>query len=97
MTVQHIFRKPFSTVNVHAVIGKNEPFLNNTISSFTFNEIGLKTADDLLLTHVTFTPITKPADRLIEILYSIMVTIGPDIEFLRLVGVAAQAQISTIT
>lgn len=81
MSVRHINGTLFSDVEIRCVIGKNEPFsqpaydnLTGTslnTSQFVFDEIGLKTQDELLITHVVFSPIEKSANRIIEVVYSL--------------------------
>lgn len=73
-TYMHVAGTQISTVVVSCTIQKNEPF-NQDQTPFTFNEIGLKTQDGLLITHVTFTPITKGPTRLIQIVYTIEITL----------------------
>lgn len=85
MAVRHINGTLFSDVEVRAVIDKNEPFgqaafdnigVNLNDSSFVFDEIGLKTEDDLLITHVVFTPVEKTANRIFEIVYTLRIRIA---------------------
>ena len=85
MAVRHINGTLFRDVEIRCVLGKNEPFgqaafdnLNTTnlnASEFVFDEIGLKTQDRLLITHVVFRPIEKTANRIIEIVYTLRVRI----------------------
>lgn len=85
MDVRHINGSLFSDADIRCVIGKNEPFsqlptdtvgaVDLNTEEFSFNEIGLKTADNLLLTHITFTPILKNAQRLIEVVYTLRISI----------------------
>lgn len=85
MDVRHINGSLFSDADIRCVIGKNEPFnqiatdtvgdLDLNTQDFAFNEIGLKTADNLLITHITFTPILKNAQRLIEVVYTLRISI----------------------
>lgn len=72
MLVRHVTGSFISYVDIYAIIGKNEPHFD---SSYTFSEIGLKTEDDMLITHVTFAPITKDPGRIVEILYTLAVTV----------------------
>jgi hypothetical protein len=85
MAVRHINGTLFSDVEVRCVLDKNEPFgqaafdnvanTNLNSSAFVFDEIGLKTEDGLLVTHVVFSPIEKSANRIIEVVYTIRVSI----------------------
>lgn len=85
MSVRHITGSLFSDADIRCVIGKNEPFnqlptdtvgaIDLNTEEFSFNEIGLKTADNLLITHITFTPILKNAQRLIEVVYTLRISV----------------------
>lgn len=85
MNVRHINGSLSSDADIRCVIGKNEPFsqlATDTVGSvdlntenFSFNEIGLKTADNLLITHITFTPVLKNAQRIIEVVYTLRISI----------------------
>jgi len=85
MAVRHVNGTLFSDVEIRCVIDKDEPFgqqafdnvgfnINNA-SLFIFDEIGLKSQDGLLLTHITFSPIQKSANRIIEVVYTLRVRI----------------------
>lgn len=86
MAVRHINGSLTSDADIRCVIGKNEPFGQQTSDNvgsldlnnepFSFNEIGLKTADNLLITHITFTPVLKDAQRIIEVVYSLRISIA---------------------
>lgn len=85
MAVRHINGTLFSDVEIRCVIDKNEPFgqaafdnvgVNLNTSLFVFDEIGLKTEDDLLVTHVVFTPVEKSANRIFEIVYTLRIRIA---------------------
>jgi len=85
MAVRHINGTLFSDVEIRCVIDKDEPFGQqafdnvgfniNDDSQFVFDEIGLKSEDGLLITHITFSPIQKSANRIIEVVYSLRVRI----------------------
>lgn len=45
-------------------------------STYTFDEIGLKTSDDRLLTHLIFSPIEKTANRAFLIIYTIITSLS---------------------
>lgn len=85
MAVRHVNGTLFSDVEIRCVIDKDEPFgqqafdnvgINiNDDTMYVFDEIGLKSQDGLLLTHITFSPIQKAANRIIEIVYTLRVRI----------------------
>jgi len=43
---------------------------------FAFDELGLKSTDDLLLSHIVFSPILKSANRTITITYTLTITVS---------------------
>ena len=45
-------------------------------SLYTFDELGLKSQDNLLLTHVIFSPIEKTANRAITITYTLTISVS---------------------
>lgn len=47
----------------------------NPNSAFTFDELGLKTADGLLLSHIVFNPIEKNAQRELIISYTLTISV----------------------
>ena len=74
-----------SIVTVIAQLNANEPAgqaaadnltTNPTTALFMFNEVGLKSADGLLLSHLTFSPWEKTANRAIEIIYTLTVSVN---------------------
>ncbi len=85
MSVRHITGTLFSDVEVLCLVAKNQPYgqpisdnssgLNLNTSAFVFNEIGLKTQDNLLVTHVTFSPIEKSANRVWLVSYQLRIRI----------------------
>jgi hypothetical protein len=85
MNVRHINGTLFSDVEIRCVIDKDEPFGQqafdnvgfniNDDTEFVFDEIGLKSQDGLLITHVTFSPIQKSANRILEIVYTLRIRI----------------------
>lgn len=73
----------FSDIVVTATLNYNEPEgqptddqTSNITDDFIFNEIGLKTEDNLYLTHVIFHPVLKSSNRKVKIIYTIRITIG---------------------
>jgi hypothetical protein len=85
MSVSHVTGTLVSDADIYCIIGINEPFgqqISDSVGSldlntevFAFSEIGLKTFDNLLITHVTFTPIMKDAQRIIEVIYKLVITV----------------------
>lgn len=85
MAVRHINGTLFSDVEIRCVIDKDEPFGQSTFDNvgfnindetqFVFDEIGLKSEDGLLMTHVTFSPVQKSANRIIEVVYVLRIRI----------------------
>jgi hypothetical protein len=76
--VFHVDGNIFSDIMVTCTLELSEPngqlFLDNTPSTeedFVFDEIGLKSYDGKLLSHVIFSPIQKSANRVIVIKYTI--------------------------
>lgn len=49
----------------------------NSNSAFTFDELGLKTYDGLLLSHIIFNPIEKNAQRELIISYTLTISVSP--------------------
>lgn len=86
MAVRHVNGTLVSDVEIRCVIDRNEPFgqpafdnAGNTginTSNFIFDEIGLKSEDGMLITHITFSPTEKAANRIFEIVYTIRVRIA---------------------
>lgn len=74
---RHVVGLPSTDVEIRCVLDKSEPFgqpaFDNSVTTvegeFVFDEIGLKTSDGLLLTHIVFAPITKSSNRVIEVVY----------------------------
>jgi hypothetical protein len=85
MAVRHVNGTLVSDADIYCIITQNEPFgqlisdsvgsLDLNTTQFAFDEIALKTADNLLITHVTFAPILKDAQRLIEVVYTLVITV----------------------
>lgn len=86
MAVRHMNGTLFADVEIRCVLDKNEPFgqpafdnvgnINLNDSQFVFDEIGLKTEDGLLVTHITFSPVEKTASRILEIIYTLRISIA---------------------
>jgi hypothetical protein len=85
MAVRHVNGTLVSDADIYCTIGLNEPFgqqvsdnvgsLDLNTQEFAFSELGLKTQDDLLITHITFTPILKDAQRIMEVVYTLVITV----------------------
>lgn len=73
-----------SIVTIIAELGPSEPsgqavadnITTNPESNFVFDEIGLKTADGLLLSHLVFSPIEKTANRAFSITYTLTISVS---------------------
>jgi hypothetical protein len=81
---KHTVGTEYTYANINAILGKNDPFgylvvpsgENPTHGVVTFNEIGLKLADESLITHVTFTPIEKKSTVILQILYTLKISLS---------------------
>jgi hypothetical protein len=78
--VKHVQGTPYTDVVVLCTLDYNEPSGQEAFDTstdlegaFVFDEIGLKTSDGLLLTHVIFNPIQKSLNRLIEVVYTLRI------------------------
>jgi len=79
--VRHDNGSLYSDVEIRCVVDKGEPFgqpsFDNVSTgiggSYFFDEIALKTDDDLLLTHIVFNPIEKTANRVFEFVYTLRI------------------------
>lgn len=73
-----------SIVTITAVLGASEPagqavadnITTDTESLFMFDEICLKTADGLLLSHLVFSPIEKTSNRAFSITYTLTISVS---------------------
>jgi hypothetical protein len=71
-------------VTVVALLGASEPagqavadnITTDPESLFVFDELGLKTADGLLLSHLVFSPIEKTANRAFIITYTLTISVS---------------------
>lgn len=80
---RHVNGTLFSDVEIRCVLDKSEPIgqapfdniSTNISGAFVFDEIALKTDDNLLLTHIVFNPIEKTANRVIEVVYTLRVRV----------------------
>ena len=78
--VKHLLGTPYTDIVVTCTLDYNEPSgqeafddSSNTDGTFVFDELGLKTSDGMLLTHVIFNPIQKSLNRLIEVVYTLRI------------------------
>jgi hypothetical protein len=73
-----------SNIRIVAQLNANEPagqaetdnITTDSESPFVFDEIGLKTEDGLLLTHLVFTPFEKSGNRAFRIVYDLIVSVS---------------------
>jgi hypothetical protein len=85
--VRHVVNTTYTDIVITATLDYSEPagqqaFDNSatTEGTFVFDEIGIKTFDTIpgngnLITHVIFNPIQKSLNRLIEIVYTIRISL----------------------
>lgn len=78
--VKHLLGTPYTDIVTTCTLDYNEPSGQaafdtgtSTEDSFVFDELGLKTSEGLLLTHVIFNPIQKSLNRLIEVVYTLRI------------------------
>jgi len=86
MAVKHTAGALFSDVEIRCVIGASQPTgqsitdnvsgTNVNTAPFVFDEIGLKTSSGLLISHILFSPIEKSYSRIIEIVYTLRVSLA---------------------
>lgn len=79
----HTSGNNYADLVITATLGYDEPqgqptddLTSSIDEDYIFNEIGLKTEDNLYLTHVIFHPVLKSSNRKIKIIYTIRITIG---------------------
>jgi len=72
-----------TTVTVVVELSADQPASQSTDDQvvdpeddFAFDELGLKSVDDLLLSHIVFSPILKSANRTITITYTLTITVS---------------------
>lgn len=83
IVIEHQNNKFYSDIVVTCTLDYGEPagqeaFDTSTTfeGDFVFDELGLKTQDGLLLTHVVFFPIQKSLNRQIEVQYTIRISMA---------------------
>jgi hypothetical protein len=64
----------FLSANEPAGQAVNDLTTTNPNAPYVFDELGIKTADGKLLTHLIFSPLEKTSNRAIEILYSLIIS-----------------------
>lgn len=81
--VQFFENQPYSDIIITSTLDYSEPNdqdeLDNAIAfedNYVFDEIGLITDSGLYLTHLTFHPIQKSANRKIQIIYTLRIKAG---------------------
>mgnify|MGYP006435919303 CR=1 FL=1 len=86
MEVRHSQNNLFSDISIRATLDFNEPVgqeacddSTNSNGEFIFDEIGLKTFSSspgtgLLVTHVIFNPVQKSLNRLMEVIYTLRIS-----------------------
>jgi len=73
-----------SIVTITAQLNANEPSGQATADNITtdseapymFDEVGLKSSDDLLLSHLVFSPIEKTGNRVFLIIYTLTISVS---------------------
>lgn len=109
MGIRHISGTRFTDSDIRCLIGVNEPFgqhgsntdanINLNQDTFSFDEIGLKTIDGTLITHVIFSPVLKTASSILEVIYTIRVAIDqppPPPIVVSLIGQQSQSSIGSM-
>ncbi len=86
LSIRHIAGTEYTDVEVRCVLGLSEPTgqpsvdtLSGTdINSATYaiDEVALKSDSGRLFSHVTFSPVIKSANREIEVIYTVRITIS---------------------
>ena len=77
--VKHLLGTPYTDIIITCTLDYNEPsgqsaFDDSTTTGlYVFDELGLKTSQGMLLTHVIFNPIQKSLNRLIEVVYTVRI------------------------
>lgn len=81
IVVDHTGSTNYSDITFRGVMGRGEPTGQPVTDlesgeNFIFSEIGLKSDNDELITHVVFAPIQKSSNRIIEVEYTLRITVG---------------------
>ena len=82
MTISHVTGNIFTDIMIQCSLEKNEPSKqdiseenNDIISDYTFNEVGLRTYKNDLITHICFSPILKTSNRTLVFNYLLRIMI----------------------
>lgn len=83
ISVKHVAGTAYADVEIRCLLDKSEPagqatvdnITTNLAGSFVFDEIALKTSGGVLLTHITFNPVQKTGQRVLEIRYTIRIRV----------------------
>ena len=83
MTISHITGNVYSDILINCVLNKNEPSSQSVFNNvneiatqeYQFSEIGLKTHDDMLITHICCYPILKAQNISLQIQYNLRLQI----------------------
>lgn len=77
---KHLLGTPYTDIVITCTLDYNEPSgqeandtATNPNQTYVFDELGLKTSEGMLLTHVIFNPIQKSLNRLIEVVYTLRI------------------------
>lgn len=83
LAVEHEDTKFYTDVVATATLDYGEPAgqaaFDTSVtfdSDFVFDELGLTTSDGLLITHVIFHPVQKSLNRVIEVIYTLRISIA---------------------
>jgi hypothetical protein len=82
-TMVHTGGKPFSDIIITSTLDYGEPATQDALDDtadqegdFVFDEIGLVSQQGRLLTHLIFHPVQKSANRKIQIVYTVRISVG---------------------
>jgi len=80
MEIRHLAGEVYTDILISCLLDYNEPSgqdafdtAEDTDGTYVFDELGIKSSEDKLLTHVIFHPIQKSLNRLIQIDYTIRI------------------------
>lgn len=82
ITTSHITGNVYTDILIHCTLDKNEPKAENILNTeqdiltdYSFSEVGLKTHDDVLITHICHYPILKAQNITLVMDYNIRLQI----------------------